>query len=101
MIIALITLICLVFMITGILIKNAILLLSAFITWIIFAVLMNEYTFTNAAVGTGLLAFGGIMAFICAFLALGIWASKRHDVPEIDEQESYKRQVLRVTKRKR
>ena len=100
MIIALITLICLVCMISGIALKQGLLLLASTLTWIIFAILMNEYTFTNAAVGNGLLMFGGVMTIICAVLTLSVFMLGRRKIPEIDEEEDFKRQVLRVTKRR-
>ncbi len=102
MVTAIVTLISLVLMISGMVLKNTLLLLASTITWIIFAFLMYEYTFTNTAINTGLLIFGGVMAIICAVSALPIFMSKRpHKMSLDDEQKSYRREVLRTTKKKR
>ena len=100
MVISLIVVIALVFMITGVILKNALMLLLAFIPWIIFAFLANSYEFDNAAINTGLLMFGWIIAIICAFWALGIWTSGGKGTPAEDDEESYRKKVMNATRRR-
>lgn len=103
MIVATIATIALILMIAGLALKprNATLLLASTIPWIIFAFLMFSYTFTNTAINTALLMFGGFMALLSAFLALDVYMSRRPTRLKAEgEQEAYKKQVLRVTRRR-
>jgi len=100
MVTATVTFVALVLMITGIILKKALLLLTAFIPWIIFAFMMFGYTFANVAINTGLLLFGWFMAILCAFWALGIWTSGRRRQRPEDDYEDYKKQVLKAIRRR-
>jgi len=100
MVTATVTFIALVLMLTGIILKNALLLLAAFIPWIIFAFMMFGYTFTNTAISTGLLLFGWFMAILCAIWALSIWTSGRRKQTPEDDYESYKKKVVKATRRR-
>jgi len=89
----------LVLMISGLVLRNILLLIAASISWIIFAFLMFEYTFTNTAINTGLLLFGGAMAIISVVSVLGIVMSKRpRKMTADDEQRAHAKQVLDITK---
>jgi len=102
MVTAMVTVISLVLMISGIVLKNALLLLASVISWIIFAFLMFSYTFDNAAINMGLLMFGGAMAFISLFMTIGIWVpgKKGQMNPEDADYEAYKKKVQNATRRR-
>ena len=87
-------------MLTGIVLRSALMLLTAFIPWIIFAFLMFNYTFTNTAINTGLLLFGWFMAILCAIWALGIWTSGKPRQTSEDDYENYKKEVLKATRKR-
>jgi len=101
MVTAIVTTIALVLMISGIILKQGLFLIAATLSWIFFAFLMFDYTFTNAAINDGLLVFGGFMAILCAFIGLNIFMSNRpkRALPEAD-YEAYKKKVLDVTRRR-
>lgn len=99
MVTAIIGFISLVLLISGLTLKNVLLLLAASISWIIFAFLMYGTVFDNPAISTGLLLFGGAMAIVSAVSALPIFTSKRpHRMTDDDEQRAYRNQVLNITK---
>ena len=100
MVTATVTFVALVLMITGVILKNALLLLTAFIPWIIFAFMMFGYTFANVAINTGLLLFGWFMAILCAIWALGIWTSRKPRQTSEDDYENYKKEVLKATRKR-
>jgi len=98
---AIVAAIAIILMITGIVLKNALLLLTAFIPWIIFAFLMFGTVFANVAISTGLLLFGWFMAILCAVWTLGIWTSRRpRKSSDDDDYENYKKKVVKVTRRR-
>lgn len=84
----------------GFIFKNGILFLASTMGWVLFAFLMYGKVFDNAAMNTGLLMFGGMMAFVTAFLALNIWTSERQGPPPESDYEAYKKKVLTATKRR-
>jgi len=94
----------LVLMISGLALKpkNTLLLLASSISWIIFAFLAYSYTFTNVAISTGLLLFGGAMAIISAVSALGVIMSKRPaKLPADYEERVHRQKVLDITRRRK
>ncbi len=102
MVTATVTFISLVLMVSGLMLRNVLLLLASSVSWIIFAFLMFDYAFTNTAINTGLLLFGGIMAIICAVSAIPIFMSKRpRKMSPEDEQRAYKQKVYKITKREK
>lgn len=102
MVTAIVAFISLVLMISGIVIKNVLLLIASTISWIIFAFLMYDYTFTNTAINTGLLLFGGAMAIISAVSALKVFMSERPREPSPEsDYESYKKKVINTTRKRR
>lgn len=101
MVVGIVTVISLVFMIGGLVLKNGILLLAASLSWVIFAFLVYSYTFDNTAISTALLMFGGAMAIVSAVMALGIWARGRPRKMTLeDEQEEFRGKVHRITRRR-
>ncbi len=99
MVTATVAFISLVLTISGLVIKNVLLLIASSISWVIFAFLMFEYSFTNTAINTGLLLFGGAMAIISAVSALGVIMSKRpRKMTADDEQRIHRERVLDITK---
>ena len=100
MVTAVMATISLVFMISGIVLKNGVLLLASSLSWVIFAFLMFSHTFDNAAIGEGLLVFGGIMAAISAILALGIWNAFRAPKSSESDYESYRKKVMNATRKR-
>lgn len=80
--------------------KNAPLLLAGSMGWLVFAFLMYGKVFDNEALNTAFLMFGGAMALLCLFAAIGFWTSSRRRPPPEDEQEAYRREVLRTTRRR-
>jgi len=102
MVTAIIAFISLVLMISGLVLKNVLLLLTSVISWIIFAFLMYDYAFTNTAINTGLLMFGGAMAIVCAISTLGIFMSRRPKRMSLeDEQRVHRQKVQKVTQRRK
>ena len=97
---AIVTAISLTLMISGILLKNALFLLSSTVSWVLFAFLMFGYTFTNAYLNTALLMFGGFMAILSGVMALNLFVSGRRGPSEDMEYEAYKKQVQKVTRRR-
>ena len=101
MAVGVVTVISLVFMIGGLVLKNAILLLASSLSWVIFAFLMYSYTFDNAAINDALLMFGGMMAIISAIMALTMWTRGRPPkMTDDQEQEAYKEKVRKMTGRR-
>lgn len=85
----------------GFIFKNGILFLASALGWVLFAFLMYGKVFDNAALNTGLLMFGGAMALVTAFLALNMMMKDRpRKLTSEDEQEAYKRKVLKATRRR-
>ena len=100
MVTATVAFISLVLMIAGLALKNVLLLLASSISWLIFAFLMYDYDFTNTAIHTGLLMFGGAMTIISAVMALNVFMSgKPKEVNSEDDYESYKKKVMDATRR--
>ena len=87
--------------------KNGLLLLATGMAWTIWGVLM-----VNVGTGAGkpfegntflpqaFLALGGVIALVCIMSALGVFMSKRQRPSPESDYESYKRQVLNVTRRR-
>lgn len=100
MLILTITVVILALMTLGFVFKSGILFLSSTLGWVFFAFLMFNQSFANPAMNTGLLMFGGAMAFVTLFLALGMFTSGRRRPSPIDEQEAYKKQILMATRRR-
>ena len=101
-------LICVGLTIAGFVIKNGTLLLSSGLAWIGWGVLM-----VNVGTGAGepfegnvflpqfFLALGGVLALVCFVSALGMFMSERKQGPPPEgEQESYKRKVMNMTRRR-
>lgn len=88
-------------MVMGFRFKNGVLFLASSLGWVLFAFLMYGKTFENPNMNTGMLMFGGAMAIVCAFKAYSTWASGRpRRMSYEDEQDEYRRSVLKVTKRR-
>ena len=101
MVLATISVISLALMGLGIALKKELLLLASTVSWIIFAFLAFSYVFDNTAINTGLLLFGGAMAIICAIMFINAIMSRRpRRVSSEDDQESYRKKVLKTTRRK-
>ncbi|KKK99106.1 hypothetical protein LCGC14_2636060, partial [marine sediment metagenome] len=81
--------------------KNGPLMLTSSLGWVLFAFLMYNQSFANAFMNTGLLMFGGAMAIVCAFLSYTTWASGRRRPSLEDEQNAYRKQILKITRRGR
>ena len=82
--------------------KSALLFLVSVIAWICFAFYMFNQVFANTALSTAFLLLGGAMAIVNAVMALSmlVGGRKMGQINEDAEYESYKKEVMRATRRK-
>ena len=81
--------------------KQPLLMLAGALGWIIFAFLMfNKPIEGNDYLPTAFLLFGGAMAFLCLFAAIGIYVPGRKALSEDAEYEAYRKEVMKATRKR-